>query len=175
MVLPDLSHNGTLHRQIKPYSRATMSGLTPDTPTPTEIKLHQQSRLLEIAFNSGERFTLPFEFLRVYSPSAEVRGHGPGQETLQVGKKTIDIAKIDPVGQYAVCLTFSDGHDSGIYSWDYFYELGRHQEAYWKAYLLRMEEAGASREPKAENPLKLAAAAPPGGCGSGGGGSGGVH
>ena len=152
-----------------------MSGLTPDTPTPTEIKLHQQSRLLEIAFSSGERFTLPFEFLRVYSPSAEVRGHGPGQETLQVGKKNIDIAKIEPVGHYAVCLTFSDGHDSGIYSWDYFYELGRQQEAYWKAYLLRMEEAGAAREPKAENPLSLPPAASTGGCGSGGCGSGGCH
>ncbi len=146
-------------------SKETMSGLTPETPTPTEIKLHQQSRLLEIAFSSGERFTLPFEFLRVYSPSAEVRGHGPGQETLQVGKKNIEVAKIEPVGHYAVTLTFSDGHDSGIYSWDYFYELGRHQEAYWKAYLLRLEEAGAAREPKADNPLSLAPAAPT--CGGG--------
>ncbi len=150
-----------------------MSGLTPSTPTPTEIKLHQQSRQLEIAFSSGECFTLPFELLRVYSPSAEVRGHGPGQETLQIGKKNVGVAKIEPVGQYAVALTFSDGHSSGIYSWDYFYDLGRNQETYWQAYLQRMEEAGASREPKAENPLSLAPAAPTGGCGSGGCSSGG--
>ncbi len=125
-----------------------MGGLSADTPIPTEIKLHQQSRILEIAFNNGDRYEFPHEFLRVYSPSAEVRGHGPGQETLQVGKKNVEIKNIEPVGHYAVGLTFSDGHDSGIYSWDYLYDLGRHQEAYWKAYLIRMDEAGASREPK---------------------------
>jgi len=125
-----------------------MGGLTAETPIPTEIKLHQQSRVMEIAFNNGDRFQLPYEYLRVYSPSAEVRGHGAGQETLQVGKKQVEIKAIEPVGQYAVALVFSDGHDSGIYSWDYLYDLGRYQEAYWKAYLLRMGQAGASREPK---------------------------
>jgi len=125
-----------------------MGGLTADTPIPTEIKLHQQSRVMEIAFSNGDRFEFPYEYLRVYSPSAEVRGHGPGQETLQVGKKNVEIKNIEPVGHYAVALVFSDGHDSGIYSWDYLHDLGRHQEAYWKAYLMRMEQAGASREPK---------------------------
>lgn len=125
-----------------------MSGLNPNSPIPTEIKLHQQSRVMEVAFNDGSRFTMPFEYLRVFSPSAEVRGHGPGQEVLQVGKKNIDIKNIEPVGQYAVVLVFSDGHDSGIYSWDYLYDLGAKQEFYWNSYLRRMEEAGASREPK---------------------------
>ena len=113
-----------------------MGGLTKSTPIPTEIKLHKQSRVLEVAFDDGKRFELPCEYLRVYSPSAEVRGHGPGQETLQVGKKDVEITAIEPVGQYAVVLVFSDGHDSGIYSWDYLYDLRR------------MEEAGESREPK---------------------------
>jgi DUF971 family protein len=125
-----------------------MGGLTQDTPIPTEIKLHQQSRILEVAFNDGSRFNMPCEYLRVFSPSAEVRGHGPGQEVLQVGKKNVEIKAIEPVGQYAVVLVFSDGHDSGIYSWDYLYDLGRKQDFYWQAYLRRMEEAGASREPK---------------------------
>ena len=126
-----------------------MGGLTAETPIPTEIKQHQQSRVMEIAFNNGDRFELPYEYLRVYSPSAEVRGHGPGQETLQVGKRNVDIKNIEPVGHYAVSLAFSDGHDSGIYSWDYLHDLGRHQEGYWKAYLMRLEQAGASRESKA--------------------------
>lgn len=126
-----------------------MGGLSPNTPIPTEIKLHKQSKILEIAFNDGRRFKLPFEYLRVFSPSAEVRGHGPGQEVLQVGKKYVDITHIEPVGQYAVCLFFDDGHNSGIYSWDYFYDLGVNQERYWQAYLARLEAAGASREPKA--------------------------
>lgn len=125
-----------------------MGGLTRDTPIPTEIKLHKQSRILEVAFNDGSRFNLPCEYLRVFSPSAEVRGHGPGQEVLQVGKKYVEINAIEPVGQYAVALVFSDGHDSGIYSWDYLYDLGRKQEVYWQAYLRRLEEAGESREPK---------------------------
>ena len=124
-----------------------MAGLDKDTPSPTEIKLHQKSRLLEIAFADGKRYSLPFEFLRVYSPSAEVRGHGPGQETLQVGKKDVEITQIEPVGSYAVQLVFSDGHDSGIYSWDYFYNIGAHQDEMWAHYLERMREAGASREP----------------------------
>ena len=117
-------------------------------PTPTEIKLHQASRKMEIAFSDGARFELPFEFLRVYSPSAEVRGHGPGQEVLQVGKRDVEIKEIEPVGSYAVKLVFSDGHDTGLYSWDYLHELGEKQESSWKSYLARMEAAGASRDPK---------------------------
>ena len=124
-----------------------MAGLDKTTPPPTEIKLHQKSRVLEIAFEDGTRHRLPFEFLRVYSPSAEVRGHGPGQEVLQIGKKDVEITNIEPVGSYAVQLTFSDGHDSGIYSWDYFYNLGANQDAMWTHYLDRLKEAGASREP----------------------------
>lgn len=129
-----------------------MSELDKTTPVPTEIKLHQLSRQLEIAFNNGTRFELPYEFLRVYSPSAEVRGHGPGQEVLQVGKKDIAIKSIEPVGSYAVTLTFSDGHDTGIYSWDYLYELGANYVALWGRYVNRMEAAGASREPLAGAP-----------------------
>ena len=129
-----------------------MSELDKNTPVPTEIKLHQLSRQLEIAFNNGTRFELPYEFLRVYSPSAEVRGHGPGQEVLQVGKKDIAIKGIEPVGSYAVTLTFSDGHDTGIYSWDYLYELGANYVALWGRYVNRMEAAGASREPLAGAP-----------------------
>lgn len=125
-----------------------MAGLSPTSPIPTEIKLHQQSKKLEIAFNDGSRFELPCEYLRVFSPSAEVRGHGPGQEVLQVGKKNVEIKQIEPVGQYAVVLEFSDGHNSGIYSWDYLYDLGRHQDVYWQEYLRRLEAAGESREPK---------------------------
>ena len=129
-----------------------MSELDKTTPVPTEIKLHQLSRRLEITFNNGTRFELPYEFLRVYSPSAEVRGHGPGQEVLQVGKKDIAIKGIEPVGSYAVTLTFSDGHDTGIYSWDYLYELGANYVALWGRYVNRMEAAGASREPLAGAP-----------------------
>jgi len=123
-----------------------MAGLTRDAPTPTEIVLHQKSRVLEIAFSDGKRFRLPFEFLRVYSPSAEVRGHGPGQEVLQVGKKDVEITELEPVGAYAVRPKFSDGHDTGIYSWDYFYTLGVNQDEMWRRYLERIDEAGASRE-----------------------------
>jgi len=123
-----------------------MAGLDRHTPIPTEIKLRQISRKLEIAFNDGKRFELPYEFLRVYSPSAEVRGHGPGQEVLQVGKKDIAIKNVEPVGAYAVQFTFSDGHDTGIYSWDYLYELGENYEEMWQRYLARLEAAGAARE-----------------------------
>ncbi|MEK7361664.1 MAG: DUF971 domain-containing protein [Pseudomonadota bacterium] len=115
--------------------------------TPTEIKLHQKSRQMEISFSDGKRFELSYEFLRVYSPSAEVRGHGPGQEVLQVGKKNVDIAALEPVGSYAVQPSFSDGHDSGLYSWDYLYELGMDHDQLWQQYLRRMHAAGASREP----------------------------
>lgn len=126
-----------------------MAGLDSSTALPTEIKLHQKSRLLEVAFSDGKRFELPCEFLRVYSPSAEVRGHGPGQEVLQVGKMNVEITDIQPVGSYAVQLVFSDGHDSGLYSWDYLYDLGVNQEALWQQYLARMKDAGAKREPAA--------------------------
>jgi DUF971 family protein len=116
------------------------------TPVPTEIKLHQQSRIMEVAFEDGNRFHLPYEYLRVFSPSAEVRGHGPGQETLQTGKRNVTIDTVDPVGNYAIKPTFSDGHDSGIYSWDTLYDLGLNQESYWQTYLARLAAAGASRD-----------------------------
>ena len=105
-----------------------MAGLTRDAPAPTEIVLHQKSRVLEVAFSDGKRFRLPCELLRVYSPSAEVRGHGPGQEVLQAGKKDVEITELEPVGAYAVRPVFSDGHDTGIYSWDYLYTLGVNQD-----------------------------------------------
>jgi DUF971 family protein len=122
---------------------------------PTEIKLHQKSRHMEISFDDGRHFELSYEFLRVYSPSAEVRGHGPGQEVLQVGKKEIEITAIEPVGSYAVQPRFSDGHDSGLYSWDYLYEIGMDRDQLWQQYLQRMQEAGASREP-GETPVPAA-------------------
>lgn len=117
-----------------------------NTPQPTEVKLHQKSRVLEISFADGKTFHLPCEFLRVYSPSAEVRGHGPGQEVLQTGKKDVEIKAIEPVGSYAIQLDFSDGHNTGIYSWDLLYEYGLNQEEMWQQYLKRLEQAGASRE-----------------------------
>ena len=116
------------------------------TPAPTGITLHQKSRLLEIAFDDGRTFRLPYEFLRVLSPSAEVRGHGPGQEVLQTGKSAVEIRALDPVGSYAVQPTFSDGHATGIYSWDYLYHLGENQERLWNEYLGKLAQAGASRE-----------------------------
>lgn len=124
-----------------------MSGLAQNTPRPVEIKLHQRSRTLELSFDDGKTFQLTCEFLRVYSPSAEVRGHGPGQEVLQVGKRDVEITAIEPVGTYAVQFNFSDGHDTGIYSWDLLYDYGIHQEEMWQHYLKRLEEAGASRDP----------------------------
>lgn len=122
-----------------------MSGLSPNTPRPTDIKLHQQSRRLEVTFDNGVQFILPCEFLRVYSPSAEVRGHGPGQDVLQVGKEDVNIVGIEPVGQYAVKLTFSDGHDTGLYSWDYLYDLGQRKSELWSGYLTRLMAAGIKR------------------------------
>lgn len=113
---------------------------------PTDIVLHQQSRVLEIAFEDGKTFKLPCEFLRVLSPSAEVRGHGTGQEVLQTGKRDVNIVAIEPVGNYAVKLVFSDGHDTGLYSWDYLYTLGVDHDALWQDYLERLEKAGASRD-----------------------------
>lgn len=115
-------------------------------PRPTEITLHTGSCVLEVAFDDGQRFRLPYEFLRVYSPSAEVRGHGPGQEVLQVGKRAVTITELQPVGHYAVQPRFSDGHDSGIYSWSYLYELGVEHERLWAEYLAQLEAAGASRD-----------------------------
>jgi DUF971 family protein len=117
-----------------------------DGPVPTEIRLHQKSRLMEIAFSDGRSFRLPYEFLRVYSPSAEVRGHGPGQEVLQTGKRNVEIKLLEPVGSYAVQPTFSDGHATGIYSWDYLHHLGQNQERMWAEYLERLQKAGASRD-----------------------------
>jgi len=124
----------------------TMAGLDANTPVPTDIKLHQQSRVMEIAFDNGRRFELSYEYLRVYSPSAEVRGHGTGQEVLQTGKKNVGIGEIEAVGRYAVRPTFTDGHDSGIYSWDYLFMLGERKDELWQQYLENLEKAGASRE-----------------------------
>jgi DUF971 family protein len=123
-----------------------MSGLDKATPAPTEIKLHQKSRVMEVAFSDGKRFELSYELLRVYSPSAEVQGHGPGEEVLQVGKRDVDIVTLEPVGNYAVQPTFSDGHDTGIYSWERLYWLGANRDALWQQYLERLEAAGASRD-----------------------------
>jgi DUF971 family protein len=111
-------------------------------PTPTEIKLRSRSRVLEVAFDDGSRFELPFEYLRVYSPSAEVRGHGPGQETLQLGKHEVAIRSVEPVGNYAVKLVFDDGHDSGLYTWAYLHELGRTRTEKWQTYLDRLAKLG---------------------------------
>ena len=123
-----------------------MAGPDKSTATPTEIKLHQKSGVLELAYADGRTFSLPCEFLRVHSPSAEVRGHGPGQEVLQTGKKDVTIARIEPVGTYAVQLCFSDGHDTGIYSWDLLYDYGMHQQEMWAHYLRRLAAADAGRE-----------------------------
>jgi DUF971 family protein len=117
-----------------------------DAPVPTGITLHQKSRVLEIAFADGKTFRLPYEYLRVYSPSAEVQGHGPGQEVLQVGKSKVEIRTLDPVGSYAVQPTFSDSHATGIYSWTYLHHLGENQEKLWADYLERLKQAGASRD-----------------------------
>ncbi len=120
-----------------------------DTPKPTDIKLHSKSRILEIAFDDGSQFELPCEYLRVYSPSAEVRGHGPGQEVLQIGKEKVNICEIEPVGTYAVVLKFDDGHDTGIYSWETLHELGSKRQEYWQTYLARLRDAGHRREAQA--------------------------
>jgi DUF971 family protein len=122
--------------------QATTPMTTPPNPTPTEIKLRRQSRLLEVRFDDGNHFELPLEFLRVHSPSAEVKGHGPGQETLVLGKQNVGLKDIEPVGQYAVRLVFDDGHDSGLYSWKYLHELGRDREKLWARYLERVRDAG---------------------------------
>lgn len=111
-------------------------------PIPTELTVHQKSRLLDIAFDDGRAFSIPFELMRVYSPSAEVKGHGPGQETLQVGKREVGIRGVEPVGNYAVKPLFTDGHESGIFTWDYLYKLGSEHEALWADYMNRLHAAG---------------------------------
>jgi DUF971 family protein len=120
-------------------------------PIPTELTVHQKSRLFEVAFDDGRAFSIPFELMRVYSPSAEVKGHGPGQETLQVGKREVGISGVEPVGNYAVKPLFTDGHDSGIFTWDYLYKLGSEHAALWQDYLDRLQAAGfegdSGREP----------------------------
>ena len=135
-----------------------MAGMTPSTPLPTGLTVHQNSRVLEVAFSDGASFRLPFELMRIYSPSAEVQGHGPGQEVLQTGKREVGIVALEPVGNYAVQPTFSDGHESGIYSWDYLYFLGAQQDELWRRYEARLAEAGVARDA----PMAEAAA---GGCG----------
>ena len=123
-----------------------MAGLTSQTPQPTSITVHQQSRVLEVGFDDGRQFRIPFELMRVYSPSAEVQGHGPGQEVLQTGKRDVEIVALEPVGNYAVQPTFSDGHSSGLFAWDYLYHLGARQQELWQAYLDRLAEAGLDRD-----------------------------
>ncbi len=122
-----------------------MTGLNKNSPLPTDIKLHQLSRILELSFDDDAHFSIPCELLRVYSPSAEVRGHGPGQELLQTGKELVNITAIEPVGLYAIKLVFSDGHDTGLYSWDLLYELGNNQQQLWQDYLNRLTAAGITR------------------------------
>lgn len=124
-----------------------MAGLNPDTPIPTEIKLHQKSRIIELAFASGDRYELTYEFLRVFTPSAEALGHGVGQEILQIGKRDVDIVRIEPVGNYAIKPVFSDGHDTGLYSWDILHTLCVNRDELWQAYLDKLKEEGASRDP----------------------------
>ena len=115
-------------------------------PSPTAVTLHQRSRVLEVAFDDGASFRIPFELMRVYSPSAEVQGHGPGQEVLQTGKRDVVVEAIEPVGHYALQPRFSDGHDTGIYSWDYLYHLGSQQDTLWRRYEQRLAEAGVTRD-----------------------------
>jgi DUF971 family protein len=129
-----------------------MAGLDKNTPTPQDITLHNQSRVLEIAFSDGQTFRLPFELMRVYSPSAEVQGHGPGQAVLQTGKREVEIVDLVPVGNYAVQPTFSDGHSTGLFSWDYLYFLGTQQVELWADYNARLLAAGMKRD--AAMPLK---------------------
>ena len=130
-----------------------MAGLTAGAPTPQSITVHGASRVLEVAFSDGAAFRIPFELMRVYSPSAEVQGHGPGQEVLQTGKRDVTLVSLEPVGNYAVKPTFSDGHDSGIFSWDYLYQLGREEAALWADYTARLTAAGLDRDaPMAAKP-----------------------
>ena len=123
-----------------------MAGLQSGAPTPTALTVHNQTRMLEIAFSDGAQFSIPFELLRVYSPSAEVQGHGPGQEILQTGKREVNVVELEPVGNYAVKPVFSDGHESGIFSWDYLYKLGAEQQQLWDDYTRRLQAAGVARD-----------------------------
>jgi DUF971 family protein len=123
-----------------------MAGLQADTPSPTSLTVHQRSCMLEVGFSDGKLFQIPFELMRVYSPSAEVQGHGPGQEVLQTGKREVTVVQLDPIGNYAVQPTFSDGHSSGIYSWDYLYFLGSQQTELWADYNKRLQAAGVERD-----------------------------
>jgi len=123
-----------------------MAGLQSDSPTPTALTVHSQSRILQVAFSDGAEFKIPFELMRVYSPSAEVMGHGPGQEVLQTGKRDVGVIELEPIGNYAVKPVFSDGHESGIFSWDYLYHLGSQQARLWEDYNRRLEAAGAVRD-----------------------------
>jgi DUF971 family protein len=132
-----------------------MAGLTAGAPSPTAITLHGQSRVLEVGFSDGNTFRIPFELMRVYSPSAEVQGHGPGQEVLQTGKREVDIVELSQVGNYAVQPSFSDGHDSGIFSWGYLYYLGSEQDGLWSQYNERLQAAGVDRD----DPMPLAGGA----------------
>ncbi|MDO8448890.1 MAG: DUF971 domain-containing protein [Rhodoferax sp.] len=128
-----------------------MAGLQSGAPTPQSITVHSQSRVLEISFTDGAEFRIPFELMRVYSPSAEVQGHGPGQEVLQTGKREVGLTGLEPVGNYAVQPSFSDGHDTGIFSWDYLYFLGSQQDKLWADYTARLAAAGVERDaPMAE-------------------------
>lgn len=123
-----------------------MAGLQSGSPTPQDLTVHGQSRVLEVSFSDGATFRIPFELMRVYSPSAEVQGHGPGQEVLQTGKREVDLVGLEPVGNYAVQPTFSDGHDSGIFSWDFLYFLGSQQAQLWADYEARLQAAGVERD-----------------------------
>ena len=123
-----------------------MAGLTKDTPTPEALTVHSASRVLEIGFSDGKTFRIPFELMRVYSPSAEVQGHGPGQETLQTGKRDVTVVEIEPVGNYAVKPTFSDGHDTGLFTWEYLYFLGSQEQELWADYDKRLQAAGVQRD-----------------------------
>ena len=123
-----------------------MAGLQAGSPTPTALTVHSQSRILEIAFSDGAAFKIPFELMRIYSPSAEVQGHGPGQEILQTGKREVDVVELEPVGNYAVKPVFSDGHESGLFSWDYLYHLGAEQSRLWDDYNRRLQAAGVDRD-----------------------------
>jgi DUF971 family protein len=138
-----------------------MAGLDSSTPLPRDITAHQQSRILEVSFSDGATFQIPFELMRVYSPSAEVQGHGPGQEVLQTGKREVDMVGLEPVGNYAVQPSFSDGHDTGIYSWEYLYFLGSQQDELWRRYQQRLADAGVDRDA----PMRVEAEAEAGGCG----------
>ena len=123
-----------------------MASIKAGSPTPTALTVHSQSRILEIAFSDGAAFRIPFELMRVYSPSAEVQGHGPGQEILQTGKREVDIAALEPIGNYAVKPVFSDGHESGLFTWDYLYKLGAEQSQLWDDYNRRLQAAGVERD-----------------------------